>query len=79
MTSRMTSRKECIKFLRKKGTKVAVQVGFDGDYVFVEKTDFIDIVLRKGSIRGEHFCDYDGREETVFVQGNVVHVPVGVF
>ncbi len=74
----ITDRAECIKFLRQKNTKVAIEVGFDGPYVFVEKGDFINTIL-KGTHNAEKFlCDYDGVERAAYVRDGVLHIPVGV-
>jgi len=73
------TRATALEFLRKKGTKVAVQIGHDGDYVFVEKSDFIKIVLQgPKSQHYDTFVDYDGRPESAFIDNNVLHLPIGI-
>jgi len=69
-------RKEALEFLKKSGTKVALQTCHDGKYVFAEKTDFISTVL-KGSLYCT-FVDYDGNGTSVHTHDNVLHVPAGV-
>lgn len=78
MSEKISLRSECIKFLRKKGTKVAIQVGFGGDYVYAEKTDFIQLILKDGSGRGEHLCDYNGNVEAASIENDTLHMPIGV-
>ncbi|WMM95203.1 hypothetical protein CRP114_gp4 [Roseobacter phage CRP-114] len=67
---------EAKAFLRGKGTKVALQVACDSEYIFAEKSDFIEFYLT-----GPSFIDYDGNEllEHVYVplHGHVLHVPAG--
>ena len=67
---------EAKAFLRGKGTKVALQVAFDGEYIFAEKADFIAYFLT-----GPSFVDYDGNEllEDVYTYGtgHVLHIPAG--
>ena len=68
---------EAKAFLRGKGTKVALQVAFDGEYIFAEKADFIAHFLT-----GPSFVDYDGNEllEDVYTYGTgslVLHIPAG--
>ena len=45
---------EAKAFLRGKGTKVALQVACDSEYIFAEKSDFIEFYLT-----GPSFIDYD--------------------
>tara|TARA_B110000977_G_scaffold143742_1_gene182520 strand:+ start:600 stop:869 length:270 start_codon:yes stop_codon:yes gene_type:complete len=42
-------------FLKRAGTKIAVQIAFDGAFIFAEKSDFIASFLT-----GPDFIDYDG-------------------
>lgn len=69
---------EAKAFLRRKGTKVALQVAFDGEYIFAEKADFIASYLT-----GPSFIDYDGNEllEDVYTYGDsfsaTLHIPAG--
>jgi hypothetical protein len=77
---RIMTRKEALAFLKTKGTKVAIQVGVEGDYVFAEKTDFIDIIL-KGRRAQEHetFVNYDGEPTPVIINGSVLNIPCDTF
>lgn len=78
MEQTISLRSECIKFLRKKGTKAAVQVGHEGPYVFVEKNDIISQVLTDNTGHYPTLTDYSGDTEEAFVHDNVLHFPVGV-
>jgi hypothetical protein len=75
----IASRKEAIKFLSGRGTKVAVQVGFDGIYVFAEKTDFIEMILKGVSAKNHStFVDYDGNEAPAFIEDSILYIPCGI-
>lgn len=72
-------RKDAEKFLKMAGTKVAIQMGYDGEYVFAEKSDFVKIVLRGAAAdRNDKFVNYEGHDDYVYVVNNVLHVPCGV-
>ena len=70
---------DAIKFLQKAGTKAAVQVGYEGPYVFVVKSDFINM-LKTGprTSNCSQFSDYDGNTEYVFIEDNILYIPIGV-
>lgn len=68
--------KEARAILRKK-VKVAVQVGFEGPYVFVEKTDFLNQVLKSGDDEST-FTDPEGKPVAVDLEGDVLYIPIGV-
>lgn len=70
---------DAIKFLKTPKTKVAMQFGYDGPYVFVEKGDFIQ-TLKSGprTTNCSQFVNYDGESDSVFIENDVLHVPVGV-
>lgn len=72
-------RSEALEFLNGRGTKVAIQVGYEGDYIYAEKGDFIRGVLR-GATAKRHptFVNYDGDPDPAFVTGSVLHIPCGV-
>jgi hypothetical protein len=76
----ISSRKEALEFLKTKGTKVAIRVGVEGDYVFAEKMDFIEIIL-KGSRAKEHetFVDYNGEPTQAYIDGCVLNIPNDCF
>ena len=67
---------EAKAFLRGKGTKVALQVAYDSEFIYAEKSDFIEFYLT-----GPSFIDYDGNELSEYVYitigGTVLHVPAG--
>ncbi len=73
------TRAEAKKFLREAGTKVAIQVGHEGTYVFAVKDDFIKQVI-EGDMSKHYpkFVDYDGIPEPAFVQDRILHLPTGV-
>lgn len=73
------TREDAKRFLRIKGTKVAIQVGHEGEYVFANKSDFIkQVVEGDASKHYDRFVDYDGNPEPVFADNGVLHVPIGV-
>ena len=77
---KITSRKEALEFLKTKGTKVAIQVGVEGDYVFAEKMDFIDIILKGDRAkRHETFVNYDGEPTYAIINGSVLNIPCDTF
>lgn len=59
-----------------KGVKVAVQVGFEGKYVFVEKSDFVREII--DDCDDGQFTDYDGNPCPVRLIDGVVHIPCGI-
>ena len=66
-------------FLKRRGSKVAVQVAFDGAWFFAEKTDFIANFLK-----GSAWVDYDGDEIDIAVFTtencpNIMHVISGTY
>lgn len=70
---------DAIQFLKTKGTKVAIQMGYEGPYVFVEKGDFLKTL--KSGPRTSNCSQFTGpREdaEPVFAENNVLHIPIGV-
>lgn len=70
---------DAIKFLRQRGTKVAIQFGFSGPYIFVQKGDFINVLKSPPSQPNcSQFVNYDGETVAVFIENNVLHVPIGV-
>lgn len=72
------TRSDAEDFLRQKGTKVAIQVGHEGPYVFAEKGDFIKEILRgPRSKETELLVDYDGNSKPAFVEYNILHMPIG--
>jgi hypothetical protein len=72
---KISSRKEAIAFLKQKGTKVAVQVGVAGVYVFAEKKDFIEQILKGIYADEETFIDYDGDPVDAFIDDDILHIP----
>jgi hypothetical protein len=75
----INTRSFALEFLRHAGTKVAVQVGHEGVYVYVEKGDFIKMVLTSPQAKdNDNFINYDGTPEPAFVEANVLHLPCGV-
>jgi len=67
---------EAFKFLRKRGHNAAVQIGFDGPYVFVEKADLIEQL--KGHGRADVFSNYDGDEMPVEAVRSILYIPIGI-
>lgn len=73
------TRADAKRFLNMKGTKVAIQVGHEGKYVFANKSDFIEQIIKgDASKHYDHFVDYNGNPDPVFVDGGVLHIPIGV-
>ena len=73
------NRIEAARFLKTKGSKVALQVGFDGCYIYAEKSDFIENVLRGPRAKEfKTFTDYDGNPQSAFLENGVLHIPIGV-
>ena len=64
----ITSKKEALKILRQKGTKVAIQVGYESTWVFAEKKDYIEQVLNKKdmALHDGMYHDYDGNPTEVY-------------
>ena len=73
MRTEIKTTAEARKFLRLAGTKVALQVCFEGTWVFAEKADFIAAMLSNGP----DFVDYDGTPSYVFTEHSVLHIPCG--
>lgn len=72
-------RSEAIRFLKIKGSKVAIQVGFGGDYVYAVKSDFLEYLRNQMKLpQSDRFTDYDNEPEPVFVANGVLHIPIGV-
>ena len=73
MRTEIKTTAEARKFLRRAGTKVALQVCFEGTWIFAEKADFINAML---SI-GPDFVDYDGTPSYAFGDGTLLYIPCG--
>lgn len=72
-------RADAIRFLNIKGSKVAIQVGFEGEYIFANKSDFMAYLKRPAKTPNcSQFTDYNGDTSPVFVHGGILHIPVGV-
>lgn len=65
MQRELTRLADAVAFLRQKGSKAAIQVGPDGGYVFVEKSDLLKMIRYAQQTGHADFENYDG--ETVFV------------
>ena len=56
---------------------MAIQCGFEGPFVYVEKTDFVREILDRDN---GHTCltNYDGDTESAAWHNGVLAVPIGV-
>lgn len=72
---KISSRKEALAFLRKGGTKVAIEVGVEGVYVYAEKKDFIEQILKGIYADEETFINYDGEPCEAFIENDILHMP----
>lgn len=61
--------------LKRKGSKVAVQICFDGPFVYAEKTDFVREYLTRSE--DEVFTDYDGEPNAVKWHDNILYIFAG--
>lgn len=70
---------EAMNFLRRKGSKVAVQIGPDGGFVFAEKGDFLKM-MRVAVQHYTTFVNYDAEPQSAWIgtQENVLYIPFGI-
>ena len=73
-TENIYSKREARKLVRSSNSKIAVQVGFDGPFVFVEKADFVKQILK-----GRNFTS-DGTKSPVIwdEEDRILYIPLGV-
>ena len=75
----ITTYKQAIKVLRKKGTKVTLQTKADSVFIYAEKTDFITTLKDRIENGCDSFTNYDGDADPVHFSDNVLHVQAGSF